>query len=74
MLLLEVISGELDHWPWESQSRGAVMPEAWGLRGPGSGTAPWVLPLWECCPDTSASALSLAMVALGVLKKVGGDV
>ena len=46
-------------------ARAEVMPDGQGHHGPGSDTAHWVLPLWECCPDTSASAPSLVGASFG---------
>ena len=54
------------------RARAEVMPDGWGPHGPGSGSAHWVLPLRECCPDTSASALSLVMASFGCLEKSCG--
>lgn len=72
MLLLEVISGELDHSL--GSARAKVMPDGQGHQGLGSDTAHWALPLWKCCPDTSASAPSLVGASFGAFEKVGDSV
>lgn len=66
MLLLEVISGEVDHWPWECQVGGASLAQE------------NVLPAGFCRFGNAALARGLLLsrwsgLALGLLKEVGGD-
>ena len=57
--------------PGLGSARAKVMPDGQGHHGLGSDTAHWPLLLWERCPDTSASAPSLAGASFGAFEKVG---